>query len=258
MTSPQDGFTPVPNKVLEHLAQIHLSGNEFKITLAIIRKTFGYGKKVDYIANSQLQTTTGLHKTVVSRCLKALEDKNIVLREKKNIGIRRDFDGWKAVTELAELQTKVDNNANNKLAELQTSPDEKLAKSSTLLAELQTKVDSCNVAQKKKETYTKESIPAGPKLSPNPFIARMQKALGYPETLKTDPIPNPAKEAMFIKKMQTRGFSYDQIFNAWQFKVKQRGEFVSMVYVNNDIGGHNAKTSFPGTHREYTEPPEDD
>jgi len=81
-------------------------------------------------------------------------------------------------------------------------------------------------------------------LSRNPKIAEMQKFLGFPEPnapyrlhCRTDPIPNPAKEAGFVKKMLSRGFSWDEIFGLWKDKVIYRGgEFVSMQWVNEDIG----------------------
>jgi len=90
------------------------------------------------------------------------------------------------------------------------------------------------------------------------IIARMQISMGYPETLKQDPIHNPAKEAKFIKRIIDRGFTEDLMFETWQAKVKERGEFVSMYYVNEDIGKSHAKARFPGYDRIYTEPPEDD
>ena len=52
-----------------------------------------------------------------------------------------------------------------------------------------------------------------------------------------DPIPNYGKEGKAIKRMITRGFGKDEILNCWKGKVSQRGgSFVSMVYVNEDIG----------------------
>jgi len=106
------------------------------------------------------------------------------------------------------------------------------------------------------------SIPAkirGPRLSKNPLIARMQKALGFLEKVKTDPIPNPAKEAAFIKKMLDRGFTEEQIFRTWQEKVnKKHGQFVSMYYVNEDIGGNSSGTNRQfGFEKHYTPPPGD-
>lgn len=100
------------------------------------------------------------------------------------------------------------------------------------------------------------------KLSPNPKIAEMQKHLGYPEpnfvcrldAHGKDPIPNPAKEAMFIKKMEARGFDWDKdIWSQWCFKVTSRGgEFVSMQWVNEDIGKERGNGAHRGHNKEYS------
>ena len=52
-----------------------------------------------------------------------------------------------------------------------------------------------------------------------------------------DPIPNYGKEGKAIKRMLTRGFTREEILDCWKQKVSQRGgEFVSMTWVNEDIG----------------------
>jgi hypothetical protein len=69
----------------------------------------------------------------------------------------------------------------------------------------------------------------------------MQKELGFPDKTDKDPIPNYGKEAKAIARMVARGYTEEAIFKAWQDKVKARGEFVSMVYVNEDIGKTGAR-----------------
>jgi hypothetical protein len=65
----------------------------------------------------------------------------------------------------------------------------------------------------------------------------MRRFFGYPDKTDKDPIPNPAKEGQFIKKMFSRHFTQDEILNCWKLKVQQRrGGFVSMVLINEDIG----------------------
>ena len=64
----------------------------------------------------------------------------------------------------------------------------------------------------------------------------MQVFLGYPDKINKDPIPNYGKEAKAIKRMTDRGYTEEDILEAWKKKVSDRGEFVSMVYVNEDIG----------------------
>lgn len=96
MAKPQleDGFTPIANEILERLVQFHLSPNQWQVLLFIIRKTYGFHKKVDYIANSQIGEATGLCKAVISRCLKELNDRQLIIRKGKYIGFQKDWEKW--------------------------------------------------------------------------------------------------------------------------------------------------------------------
>ena len=51
-----------------------------------------------------------------------------------------------------------------------------------------------------------------------------------------DPIPSYGKEGKAIKRMLDRGFTEQEILNTWRAKVDGRNCYVSMVYVNEDIG----------------------
>lgn len=92
-------------------------------------------------------------------------------------------------------------------------------------------------------TDTNNNIPEGSKPSPPLkksttdtalIIKQMQQYYGFPET-EIDPIPNYGKEGKAIKRMLDRGFTSEQIIDLWKTKVESRGQFVSMVYVNEDI-----------------------
>jgi len=154
MANPQleDGHTRIANELLERLMKLHLAPNQWQVLLCILRKTYGFRKKVDYIANFQVQTATELGKSVVSRALRELQERNIIIRNGKSVGIQKDWEKWK-VSSLDNSVAKVSRTANNeKLAESSTE----LAIPSTELAELSTKVSSPVVAQKKKETIQKK------------------------------------------------------------------------------------------------------
>ncbi len=147
MANPQteNGFTPIANEILEHLVEMHLSPNQWQVLLFIIRKTYGFHKKVDYIANFQIVEATRLCKAVVSRSLLTLEKRNLINRLGKHIGFQKDWERW---MKLAESSTKVSNSVNK-------SGTQKLAVQSTELAESSTKVSSPAVAQKIKDTLQK-------------------------------------------------------------------------------------------------------
>lgn len=139
----EDGYTQIPNEILEKLARMPLSPSQWRVLLCIIRKTYGWHKKVDYIANFQIVEATGLCKAVVSRCLKGLNDMQLITRKGKLIGFQKDWEQW---GKLAKQSTS------EKLA----IPSTELAESSTELTKSSTKVSSCAVTQKKKETIQKK------------------------------------------------------------------------------------------------------
>jgi ribosomal protein S27AE len=69
------------------------------------------------------------------------------------------------------------------------------------------------------------------------IFLEMQEYYGFPEKIKVDPIPSYGKEGQAIKRMLTRGFTREAIVECWKGKVSQRGgEFISMTWVNEDIG----------------------
>jgi len=148
MARPQleNGHTRIANEILERLMKLHLPPNQWRVLLCIIRKTYGYQRKVDYIANSQIVSMTGLGKTVVSRALHSLSDMNIINRKGKFIGFQKDWEKWRKLA--------VSSTSSPKLAKQPTTG--KLAVSSTRLAVSSTKVSSPAVTQKKKETIQKK------------------------------------------------------------------------------------------------------
>ncbi len=157
MAKPQveDGYTPIANEILESLARISLSPNQWQVLLCIIRKTYGFHKKVDYIANFQIGAATGLCKAVVSRCLKGLSDMQIITRNSKHIGFQKDWEKWGKLAELSTLEKLAEpSTLDTKLAEPSTF--KKLAVQSTELAVQSTKVSSCAVTQNIKETIQKK------------------------------------------------------------------------------------------------------
>lgn len=154
----EPGYTQIPHAILEHLMKMHLSPNQWQVLLCIFRKTYGFHKKVDYIANKQIGEDTGLCKTVVSRALHDLNDMQLISRKGKHIGVQEDWGKWR---ELAKQST-----LGSKLAEQSTSLDNKskqysqpkLAVLSTELAEQSTKVSSPRGTQKIKDTISKDTI----------------------------------------------------------------------------------------------------
>lgn len=102
MASPQleNGHLELANEIVESLARIRISGTEWQVLWVILRKTYGWHKKVDIIPLSQFCVMTGLSKSHVIRSVKKLLDKRVitVLRNGSGTvayGFNKDFDRWK-------------------------------------------------------------------------------------------------------------------------------------------------------------------
>jgi hypothetical protein len=260
----KDGhLTIIPNLVDD--IHLHLSAAAIRLYLHIKRRA---GENKDgscYESQDNIARYCKMHKQTIVRAKKELETAGLIQIESKQLDKMKHpghvitiIDIWDRNTEFYDKgslkgipQSKTDTALNSPKGIPQSGENGYRKRGENVPSKK-------NPLKKNPEGFP-AGIPAGSKLSKNPHIAQMQKELGFPDKRKTDPIPNPGKEAAFIKKMQDRGFTWTQIFGTWLEKVMNlHGEFVSMYYVNNHIGGHDAKARFPGAHREYTEPPEDD
>jgi len=92
----EDGYTRVANELLEALARIKLCAYETKALIFIIRKTYGWNKKTDWIALSQISENTCILKPNVSRTIKRLQSRNIITRDNhRHVGLQKDYEKWK-------------------------------------------------------------------------------------------------------------------------------------------------------------------
>lgn len=97
MSSPQkeNGYTPIANELFEAFYRCKLLEYERVCIMHIWRKTYGWNKKEDRIANSQFSEETGIPRPHITRTLRALKDKKIVTSSGNKISINKDYDEWK-------------------------------------------------------------------------------------------------------------------------------------------------------------------
>ena len=130
------------NELVEALAAIRISGEEMQCLWVILRKTYGWKKKEDWIALSQFTDMTGINKGNVRRALNKLIDKNMVVKKDylrgKSYCFQKNYQEWVGVV-------KKD-----------TSSQKRLRGESIKT----TKMESIKTTTKEttKETITKESI----------------------------------------------------------------------------------------------------
>ena len=82
----EDGYTPIANEILEALTLGKFTTREYKCLLFLLRKTYGWSKKEDGISLTQWVDGTGLYKIDVSRTLKRLEERHIIVCEAAGLG----------------------------------------------------------------------------------------------------------------------------------------------------------------------------
>ncbi len=88
-------FTRTPNDLLDGMARIRMSSAESRVFLVIIRQTLGFRKEWDWIALSQFIEKTGMNKQQVSKAIKLLQRRHMVIKRDKNLSINLICSQWK-------------------------------------------------------------------------------------------------------------------------------------------------------------------
>ncbi len=113
MANPQieDGHVDIANEIVEALAKIRISGEESQVLWVILRKTYGWHKKDDWISLSQFCLATGVKKPNVCRALSKLITKNIIIKKDNGNEItyqfQKDFDKWNPLSKKITLSKKI-------------------------------------------------------------------------------------------------------------------------------------------------------
>lgn len=92
----EDGHTRIINTLLDALASAPLTARQYRVLIAIIRKTYGYQKKADRLSVSQLAECTGIHQRHISTTLAELVAMNVIIRksERSDIAINKYHETW--------------------------------------------------------------------------------------------------------------------------------------------------------------------
>ncbi|MTC39245.1 replication protein 15 [Providencia alcalifaciens] len=90
-----DGYTRIANELLESLSCCNLTVRQLRVMLAIIRKTYGFGKKVDRISDSQLADVSGLSRQNVNKAKKELISMNYLILDGNKIVGNKEVSAWK-------------------------------------------------------------------------------------------------------------------------------------------------------------------
>jgi len=84
MANPQpDKFTKISNELLDALAKIRIAGEARQMLDVIIRKTYGFNKKIDTIPTSQFIKFTNLSRMAIHKAREKLLKMNLITITKK-------------------------------------------------------------------------------------------------------------------------------------------------------------------------------
>jgi len=117
MASPQpDKYIRMSTELVDKLCRYRLSGQEWQALWVIIRKTWGWHKKMDRISLGQISESTQIPRRKVFMLIKQLENKKIIIKAVPNkgdiryisYGIQKDYDKWVGVPKKGAVPNKGD------------------------------------------------------------------------------------------------------------------------------------------------------
>ena len=90
-----NGYTRIANELLDALLAADLTKHQYKVALAIVRKTYGFNKPFDRITNSQIAELTNLPETRVSTAKNQLLEMRILATDGRSIGPNKVLSNWR-------------------------------------------------------------------------------------------------------------------------------------------------------------------
>ncbi|HGN2959416.1 TPA: replication protein [Proteus mirabilis] len=165
----EDGYTRIANDLFEAVMCADLTARQLKVVMAIIRKTYGFGKKLDRITNTQIAEMTGIHHTHVCKAKNEMIAMNIVISSGNKIGINKDFTEWNFnISQVSETLAK---SANKTLAK--TANSHKPSQLNT--KETITKEKKENKNTMSEEVRSKNEKSNSEPTKPDPFLESFEK-----------------------------------------------------------------------------------
>ncbi|HBZ2503572.1 TPA: replication protein [Klebsiella pneumoniae] len=92
-----DGFTRIANELLEAVMLAGLSQHQLLVFMAVMRKTYGFNKKSDWVSNEQLSELTGILPHKCSAAKSVLVKRGILTQTGRVIGINKTVSEWSSL-----------------------------------------------------------------------------------------------------------------------------------------------------------------
>lgn len=118
-----DGYTRFANELLEAIASADLTARQLKVMLAYVRKTYGFNKKTDRIADEQIAQLTGLSRQNVNKAKKELISMNCLFMDGNQIGVNSEVSAWQfsKCLQVSNFVSKLETKNDSKLETLNVS-----------------------------------------------------------------------------------------------------------------------------------------
>lgn len=92
-----DGFTRIANELLEAVMLSGLSQHQLLVFMAVMRKTYGFNKKSDWVSNEQISLLTGILPHKCSAAKSALVKRGIFTQAGRIVGINKAVGEWSSL-----------------------------------------------------------------------------------------------------------------------------------------------------------------
>lgn len=190
MANPQkeNGYTAIANEIMEAFSKTRITAEARCVLDFILRKTWGFNKKGDFISLSQFCLGTNLKKSNVCRSIKMLKNHNFIIKRDNKYSIIKDFSLWKPFIKRDNIIKRDNKSLSN---ERPTIVDT-------------TKVD-INSRQADKSSSLKEK-------KPNLVWELME----WSEKTRGEPFVNRNKQLGIIKHLLKAGISESEIKDRWE------------------------------------------
>lgn len=97
MADLDDGFTRIANELLEAVMHAGLSQHQLLVFMAVMRKTYGFNKKYDWVSNEQISVLTGILPHKCSAAKSTLVKRGILTQTGRVIGINKAVSEWSSL-----------------------------------------------------------------------------------------------------------------------------------------------------------------
>lgn len=99
MAEIEDGYTRIANDLLEAVMLAGLTQHQLLVCMAVMRKTYGFNKKADWVSNEQISQLTGILPHKCSAARSALVKRHIFIQAGRSVGVNKDINAWISLPE---------------------------------------------------------------------------------------------------------------------------------------------------------------